>query len=372
VAQLAVCAARRYGDPALAFSGVADEPRAPLADGAAGVAYFLWRYASFGGGEASLEAAVLWAARADRACSHPDGFAPEARSLSRSLHYRDPGVWWVLALVAAAAGDELQVRRWAGRFAETAARSSGAPWDVNCGSAGLLLGCAQLVESVEDAAAVMPVRAAGERLAAELAELADRAGAMPGETALGYLGAAHGWAGVAHSLLRWSRAVCQPPSPQVLALLERLMALRRPSGRWPVRAGSREVWRGWCHGSAGWAQLWALASQITGDERLHGLAEQCAVDAVAGDESNASLCCGGAGQGYAALALYQATGERRWLAAAHRLATEAARRSEADGAPAHSLLTGELGVALLMAELEDPARAAMPVYQSIAAPDQSR
>jgi serine/threonine-protein kinase len=365
VVGLAEQAAHRFRDPALVSVGLADPPRAPLADGAAGVAYFLWRHAGFGGGEASLEAAERWAAQAERACSRPGGFAREARSLSRSLHYRDPGVWWVRALVAAAVGNEGQVRRWAARFAETAARSSGAPWDVNWGSAGLLLGCAQLVESVEAAAAGAAVRAAGERLASELTRLAEREGAMPGETALGYLGAAHGWAGVAQSLLRWSRAVCQPPSPQVLALLERLIALRRPSGRWPVRAGSREVWRGWCHGSAGWAQLWALAWQVTGDERLLGLAAQSAVDAVAADESNASLCCGRAGQGYAALTLYQATGERRWLGAAHRVATEAARRSEADGAPAHSLLTGELGVALLMAELEDPARAAMPVYQSI-------
>lgn len=362
-------ATSRYRDHALACRGVTEPPYASLADGAAGVAYFLLRQASFGGGDASLEAAALWAAQAECAIDRDGAFPVLGHSgragPQRSLYYHQPGVWWVQALVAAARDDPGLLRRSGERFAAAAGDASGAPWDVSWGSAGLLLGCAQLVDSVEDPSVVAPVRAAGERLAFELVALAERAGTVPGETVLGYLGAAHGWGGIAHALLRWGSAIGDPPRPETLALLERLIALRRPSGRWPVRVGSRDVRRGWCHGSAGWAELWTLAWQVTGEEDLLTLAEQSAQDAVDADQDNASLCCGRGGQAYAALTLYRATGEPDRLRAAHRVAADALRLIDHDRPPAHRLFSGELGVVLLIAELEDAARAAMPVYQSI-------
>jgi eukaryotic-like serine/threonine-protein kinase len=369
VAGLAERTARRYRDRALASAWVAEAPRASLAHGAAGVAYFLFRHASFGGGQESLEAAALWAGRAESARGQRGAFVTRRGPLSSvpggALHYHEPGVWWVRALVAAARKDRGDVLRSARRFAEADVRLQAGPWDVNWGAAGLLLGSAQLIESLEDPVALAPVRATGEGLAAALAALAEHDGALPGETVLGYLGAAHGWAGVAQALLRWSGAIGEPPPAQALALLERLTGLRRRSGRWPFRAGSREVYRGWCHGSAGWAQLWRLAWQMTGDQRLLSFAEDCAEDAIAADGSSASLCCGRAGQGFAALTLYRATGERRWLTAAHRMAADAVRAAANEDAPAHQLFAGELGAMLLAAELEDPARAAMPVYETI-------
>jgi len=113
------------------------------------------------------------------------------------------------------------------------------------------------------------------------------------------------------------------------------------------------------------ASAWVAAWQVTGEQRLLGFAEDCAEDAVAACGDSASLCCGHAGQGFAALTLYRATGERRWLTAAHRVAADAVRAAATEDAPAHQLFAGELGVALLAAELEDPARAAMPVYEAI-------
>ena len=369
LAPLAERTARCYRDRALASAWVAEAPRASLAHGDAGVAYFLFRHGGFGGGQQSLEAAALWASRAARVRDQRGAFVSRSSGLSSipggALHYHQPGVWWVRALVAAARNDRAAVRRSALQFAEAGARMRGAPWDVSWGAAGLLLGCAQLMESLKDPVVLAPVRAAGEDLAAALAALPESNGALPAETVLGYLGAAHGWGGVAHALLRWSRAICGPPPAEALVLLDRLTPLRRPSGRWPIRVGSREVARGWCHGSAGWAQLWALAWQVTGDLQLLGFAEDCAQDAVDASDGPASLCCGRAGQGFAALTLYRATGERRWLTAAHRVAADAVRAAADEEAPAHQLFAGQLGVMLLVAELADPARAAMPVYEAI-------
>jgi eukaryotic-like serine/threonine-protein kinase len=359
-------AARPLRDRKLTATRLAGPPDASLAFGEGGIAYFLLRHAYFGGGAASLEAAKRWAANAESSRGQPGVFGDTSPTLAQSLYFREPGVWWVGALVGAALGEVTQVQRLAGQFAEGAARAYGTPGDVTVGSAGLLLGCAQLVESMGDPVAVAPVRAVGERLALKLGEFAERDGALLGDTALGFLGAAHGWGGVAHALLRWSVVVDRPPPAQVLALLDRLIEQRRPSGRWPVRAGSRKVYRGWCHGSAGWAQTWALAWKTTGEERFLALAEQSAEDAIDADADNASLCCGRTGQAYAALTLYRATRDRRWLTAAHRVAVEAVHLCELDETPRHALFSGELGVALLIVELEDPDRAAMPVYEALA------
>jgi serine/threonine-protein kinase len=125
------------------------------------------------------------------------------------------------------------------------------------------------------------------------------------------------------------------------------------------------VWLGWCHGSAGWAELWALAWQITGEERFLRLAEDCAEDAVAAGAQERSLCCGRAGQGFAALTLYRATGDRRWLEAARTVAADVERLPAPGGVPPHCLFTGKLGAELFSTELEDPGRAAMPVYETI-------
>jgi serine/threonine-protein kinase len=363
---LAARTARRYRDMAAAGAGLVEPPHGCLAQGAAGVAYFLYRHASFGGGDASLAAAEWWAAWAERDRRQPGAFAAAAGPLpavpATSLPYHEPGVWWVRALVASARGDGPQVQEAVGRFVDAAVTTT-ADWDVLFGSAGLLLGCAQLIERMGDVAPIGPVVTLGASLAGSLADLAKRDGARPGETTIGYLGPAHGWAGVAHALLRWSEATSAPPPAAALTLLDRLVQLRRPSGRWPVRAGSREVRRGWCHGSAGWTQLWTLAWRLTGDERLLEFAERCAADAVADEDEEPGLCCGRAGEGYAALALYRATGEDRWLVAAQRAAATAA--SITGDNVRHQLFYGELGVALLAAELEDPLRATMPLCQAL-------
>jgi hypothetical protein len=114
----------------------------------------------------------LWASRAVRVRGQRGAFIMRGGALSSipggALHYHEPGVWWVRALVAAARNDPAEVRRSAVRFAEAGARARGAAWDVSCGAAGLLLGCAQLVESLRDPVVLGPVRAAGEGLAAAL------------------------------------------------------------------------------------------------------------------------------------------------------------------------------------------------------------
>ncbi len=367
---LAVATAKRYSNPESAGMRLPAAPHASLAYGAAGVAYFLLRHASFGGGDASLEASARWLARAEADRGDARAFTTVDPPLNElpveSLLYHEPGLWWMGARLAAARQDQEGVGAAAVQFADATMEMAThtANRDVMFGKAGLLLGCAQLVESIDDPDAARPVEVAGVGLAADLAGLAERHGAPPGDHALDTLGPSHGWAGVAHALLRWSIATSSPPAPEALALLDRLRGLRRPSGRWPVRAGSREVWRGWCHGSAGWAQVWAQAWRATGDEQALALAVACADDGLAAVDDGPSLCCGRAGEGFAALTLFRVTGDDRWVVGAERALADAVRGLEDYREPPQRLFSGALGVALLASELEDPCRAAMPVFEA--------
>jgi eukaryotic-like serine/threonine-protein kinase len=351
-------------------------PSPSLAWGSAGSAYFLLRYGALRGHAAALEAACQQAAIAvdnavDGAAEHWRAIASETPEMAKSLYYHQPGVWCVRALVAAGADDTSTTREAVRRFAELAADPVDEyPDDATLGRPSLLLGCAALIEALDDPIATETVREAGHGVSAQVADVAaERADREPepGER----LGAAHGLAGLAHVLLRWSQATGDPPVPAALRLLERLVTVRRPSGLWPIRAGSREVWQGWCNGSAGFAQLWALAFELTGETEFLEFAKRTGADAIEAYESEIpNLCCGLGGQAYAALSLHRVTGESAWLEEARRLAATAATQPMVghhlddliDGA--HGLLKGEPGVALLLTELEQPAHAGMPLWEA--------
>jgi serine/threonine-protein kinase len=96
---------------------------------------------------------------------------------------------------------------------------------------------------------------------------------------------------------------------------------------------------------------------------LLALAAECADDGLAA-EDGPSLCCGRAGEGFAALTLFRATGDNRWVIGAERALADAVRSLEDYEQAPQRLFSGALGVALLACELEDPGRAAMPVFEA--------
>ena len=78
--------------------------------------------------------------------------------------------------------------------------------------------------------------------------------------------------------------------------------------------------------------------------------------------NESDLCCGSAGRAYALLNLYKHTGLTEWLSHARRLANHAASVREEAQRP-NSLWKGELGVAVLIADLESPENAQMPFFE---------
>jgi hypothetical protein len=63
------------------------------------------------------------------------------------------------------------------------------------------------------------------------------------------------------------------------------------------------------------------------------------------------------------LSLYKHTGEQAWLSRARDLTNKAAIHIRESGKTPNSLYRGEVGVALLAAEIEKPEWAAMPFFE---------
>ena len=189
---------------------------------------------------------------------------------------------------------------------------------------------------------------------------------------ISYLGMAHGWAGILYAVLRWDNWSGARPDAVIesrMMQLARMAEKSRGGFRWPLQAGTPAVTylHGWCNGSAGYVPLWTLASRVYASEAYLRLAEAAALDAFHGGGGGHGLCCGFAGQAYAQLNLYRATGESRWLERARDLAERAAGFSAAQAEKKEpslpfSLYKGDVGVAVLAAELETPQFASMPFF----------
>jgi serine/threonine-protein kinase len=194
---------------------------------------------------------------------------------------------------------------------------------------------------------------------------------------LGFLGIAHGWAGLLYAQLLWCRATGRQAPDEIFSRVAELAELGEPatSGlRWRRTLSADDndprlrYLTGWCNGTAGMAFLWTLAEQFVGDGHYGELAEQAAQHFTSSIEPVHQLCCGRTGEAYAALSVHRSTGDPRWLETARSIAHQIEHR-EATLAPQSrgyplSLYKGSLGNALLLAEInESPDDARMPFFE---------
>jgi serine/threonine-protein kinase len=367
------------GGPVFA-AGLPHPPTATINYGAAGIACALYRMAQARGEAPLLSLADVWAERAARAAgpgAPPESFYNPALEISEetvgraSAYHSAAGVHATRALVAHALGFPGLHSGAAGAFLEEARKPCESP-DLTLGRSGLLLAGALLLDTFgadADAERRGELAAWGEALRRDLwAELAakppiDDAAARP------ELGIAHGWAGYLYAALRWSRAAGSPPPAGIERRLAELAACARPSGRglrwtWVLHPEGITTMPGWCNGSAGMVFLGTLAAEVLGDPAWRALAEGAAWNAWEAPEGSTNLCCGLAGRAYALLNLWRHGGGDAWLARARILAGRAALdvRDRNDDPP-DSLYKGELGVAVLAADLARPEAAAMPFFE---------
>jgi serine/threonine-protein kinase len=333
-----------------------DEGGGDIGAAAVDLAWFAHRTAIIRDDPDLLAAADVWVSRARRH-GHP-GWTVEA--VAADIHRaRGDGAAWadsVRSFVAAcgALGDEL--------------RLLGGPSGALAAAAGLLDG---MVGSGIDGRSLVAWIAV---TTGEIWRAADGWGPVAEGDGLPALGMAQGWAGLIYATVRACQSSGMAPPPRLAERIDQLAALARPSGRgtrWPRTVGHERTGvpapayaSSWCSGSAGYAVLWVLLHRELGDDRFLTLAERAGWYAVDHPAASPDLCCGATGRGFALLRLYQATGDAAWLAAARELADVAAAGWHHDARPL-SILSGSLGTALLLAELEAPERAAMPRWAQL-------
>ena len=366
----------RLAVPGALFAGGLAAPTASAMNGGAGFAYALLRIARARGDESLLALADVWSTRSLCDLESPEAFWNEELEIvpevfgRNSFFHTAAGVHCVHALIAHGRGDE-RAQQLALREFVAAAGQPCEHVDVAFGLAGLLLGCSLLMEAPlrapgeEDA-----LRSLGDGLRDRLWTRLERQPRIAESTELRSLGAAHGWAGYLYALLRWSEVVDAPPPDGLADRLDQLGELGQPAGRglrWPHETGvgvpDTALAASWCNGAAGFVPLWIAAHRTLGAETYARWGQMAAWSAYEGPPAPGDLCCGFAGRAYALLALHRHAGEREWLPRARSLAGRAATGVRADSMRRDSLYKGEVGVALLAADLETPEYACMPLFE---------
>jgi len=349
-------------------------PSASLHYGAVGVAYTLGRLAFLSESDDFLTSARAWIDRAlaetgsERAFADPEGKVAPRRVEDLSISFGQAGVHAVRALGALVTGKDHLESEAVDQFLRCGSGSS-KPWDVTDGVAGYILASARLLRSEQQHASSKLLIDSARRHLRGLWRHLDREPPI-GET-MGPLGMAHGWAGFLYATLAWCRAEPAELPASLGHRLRELAGLAQPAGRglvWPWRfpvaeSGEEAFMAGWCNGSAGHVFLWTLAAEALGEEVFLELAVGAGWNAWESSQREGSLCCGLVGRAYALLRLYRSTGESPWLERARDLAELAATEGRFERRYPHSLFVGELGLALLAADLERPDTAVMPFFE---------
>jgi hypothetical protein len=362
----------RYRPGGMAMrSGPANPPFVSINFGAAGIAYAIYRLARSRGDMLALASA--WVQKAFALSSNAKAYYdPDLELVPEmvgqvSLFHSVCGLHCVDALVRFALGDVGGTARAIQAFVEASRAPCDNP-DLTLGTSSLLLGCAELLESADTSSLLdlNPLRRRGDEIADALSEIL-HSEQIATSTRIRYLGIAHGWAGLVFALLRWTRATRRSAQSLLAAKLDELAELAIPHDGgvcWTMHNNSSALMPGWCHGTAGYTMLFALAHEVLRVPKHADLAERAAASSWNIETSNGSLCCGNGGNCYAFLAAYRLTGARVWLDRA-RLAARRASGHASKLPFRDSLYKGALGVALLGSELDRPATAAMPLFEPV-------
>ena len=346
-------------------------PRASINFGCAGAAVGLLRIAETRSDPELLALADVWRSRAVTLIGTEEAYYNAEEDLSHDTlgdvtpYHTESGIHAAGAMIAAAMGDPFT----RGNAIRAFLRASNRPCeqiDLTLGRSGSLLAAAMLLRISDDLREAAALRAFGAETMDAVWQKLD---AMPSiETAEGmYLGMAHGWAGYLYAAMRWCEASGDALPPRLAERLDELAAVRTRKGRgafWRIRTGgpSAEIMPGWCNGSAGQVFLFTLGHRLLGDAKWLELAELSAWNNWEEPCGAPTLCCGSAGRAYALLNLYKHTGATEWLSRARQLANHAV--SALSSSQRHyALWKGELGVAVLIADLASPENALMPFFE---------
>ena len=367
-------------------------PTASANHGAAGIAYAMLRLACHRDDPALLSLADLWITKTLAEGTDERAFYNEKLEITKdtvseiSLHHMLSGVYFVRALVSRAMGDPLTEQGAIEAFLHAA---NGEPecLDITLGRMSVLHGCTMLLEDGGPSRYIdpAPIVAFGDRVLDGIWERINGFPPVPKSKELTFQGMAHGWAGILYGTLRWIRVSQKwraSSNAQVIPAafttrLDELADCAIPMGRglvwrWfnlrqaEVQEGDLGLMPGWCNGNAGHVHLWTMAHETYAEPRYLELATNAAWGMWDQPVNFNNVCCGAAGCAYALLNMHRHTGDKEWLRRArqyaHRVATHPDRPPDNPG-DIHSLYKGDVGLMLLLDEIEDPAFARMPLFE---------
>ena len=367
-------------------------PTASANHGAAGIAYAMLRLACHRDDPALLSLADLWITKTLAEATDERAFYNEKLEITKdtvseiSLHHMLSGVYFVRALVSRAMGDPLTEQGAIEAFLHAA---EGEPecLDITLGRMSVLHGCTMLLEDGGPSRYIdpAPIVAFGDRVLDGIWERINGFPPVPESKELTFQGVAHGWAGILYGTLRWSRVSQKwraSSNAQVIPAalptrLDELADCAIPMGRglvwrWfnlrqaEVQEGDLGLMPGWCNGNAGHVHLWTMAHETYAEPRYLERATKAAWGMWEQPVNFNNVCCGAAGCAYALLNMHRHTGDKQWLRRArqyaHRVATHPDRPPDNPG-DVHSLYKGDVGLMLLLDEIEDPAFARMPLFE---------
>jgi hypothetical protein len=350
-------------------SGLSFGPICSVNCGGAGIALALCKLGCDQGDQQLLSLAERWIARTIQTLDQPEAFHDPERDFTEatlgkvSILHKESGVRWVQAVIARNQKQRRTCRRAVNAFLRVS-RLPSPKYEFSFGKGGLLVGCALLIELLADFDADLcdAVRKRGKELHRQMVRRILEQHRFDSSAFRQFLGAAHGRAGILHSLLIWyelSGSEIHPGLRKALKNLAGLAEKRGPGIVWPRVLGGDEYWSGWCNGSAGFVFLFSLASRMLSEPSYLKLAAAAAEYTWRVRNPDASLCCGATGDGYAFLNLYRATGNKLWLQRARRSAEAALNVDRYN----YSLFVGKAGVVALLSDLERPEGAWMPLFE---------
>lgn len=376
----------------IVHSGLSTTPKASLTYGAAGIAYALYRIACRHQDAALLSLSDVWCRRALSEPENPDAFYNSEIEITPEIvgqiapYHTLSGIHAVHALVSHAMCDVAsQAAALEGFMAASQKPCDNV--DLALGRSGTLLVTALLLDTLEEGDVLprAPLMKFGEQTMQSVWQEIEQQPPIREGTVITYPGIAHGWAGILYAALCWHESSGSELPSGLEERLQQLMECAEPwhqGVRWPWvlpqgRKGAPASYMpGWCNGTAGHVFLWTAAHRRFHDDAYLRIAEKAAWNAWETSSSITNLCCGFAGQAYGLLNFYKHTGENVWLERARELASRAATWNSENYtafklAP-ESLYKGEMGVAVLAADLPAPQAACMPFFEPEGWPSRHR
>jgi serine/threonine-protein kinase len=367
----------RFGyDGHLVEEGLQLAPTASVNYGAAGIAYMLYRMALVESDASLLSLADVWANRAAQYLNDEEkGFYSKDIDITKttvgstSMYHTPSGVFLVQALISKELGNYNTYYRSVINFLNAIAQPC-ENLDLTLGKSASLTACAILLENLLEVGGDLKneLLATGNNIMQSIWEIVDGYDFIGKESQVQYNGIAHGWAGIVYATVKWCAIAAQPVPTCFFNRVDQLLAAgvhEEDLMRWNLTADNKVSWPGWCHGSAGYTFLWTALYRFTSDEKYIMVAEKTAKHFMTGGHEGGvcNLCCGAAGECYALLSLYNATQNEFYFMEAKQLAKKLLPQVYTGQMRNNSLYKGDVGIGVLLTELNHPKFARMPLFE---------